>query len=80
MIKLIWTGDLMRINVPWFENVSLWDLYRKACFKNEKIREYFPDYGQDEDGYLPQRDYFWNVYNSIDSADCIFKVQTLMRM
>lgn len=44
------------------------------------MREYFPDYGLDEDGYLPQRDYFWNVYNSIDSEDCMFKVQTLMRM
>jgi hypothetical protein len=44
------------------------------------MSEYFPDYGLDEDGYLPQRDYFWNVYNSIDSEDCMFKVQTLMRM
>lgn len=65
-LKLLWTGNLKRINVPRLENVSIWDIYESVCLKNGKIWDYFPDYGLDKDGYLPQWDYFWNIFNSID--------------
>lgn len=36
---------------------------------NSAMRTYFPDYGEDRDEFVPEREYFWNVFHSLEPAE-----------
>lgn len=65
---MVWTKDLFKIVVPWFETVNLKSEYVSACRRIDDFKKYFPDYDDCVDGYHPPREYFWNVFFTLDPA------------
>lgn len=58
--------DLKPINVPKNEDYRIEDEYKRALQRIPGFKSYFPHY--DEPKYRPQRQYFWEVYHTLDPA------------
>jgi len=57
--------ELKNVNVPKSEDYNIEDEYKAALGRMPELKRYFPHY--DEFRYTPPRDYFWEVYNSLDT-------------
>lgn len=66
MTKLIRMKELFKIAVPRLEYLSLKDEYIFASRRIESFPTYFPDYQDSKDGYNPPREYFWNVFFTLE--------------
>lgn len=41
----------------------------------DAFTQYFPDYGESQDGYNPPREYFWNVFFTLEPVFVEAKVK-----
>lgn len=69
--QLIRMKDLKSINVPKNEDYRIEDEYAAAIARIPEMKSYFPHY--DERRYVPQRQYFWEVYHTLD-PDTVDKI------
>ena len=70
--------ELQKIVAPRLEYKSLRDEYRTAHRRLPVLRTCFPDYDENEE-YLPQKQYFWNVYHTLDPEFVTKYVERLNR-
>lgn len=71
--------ELQKIVVPKLEYVSLREEYKSACIQIEDLDQYFPDYKDNDEGYTPPREYFWNVFYTKDPEFVEQKVNFLVK-
>ena len=64
--QLIRMRDLKPINVPKNEDYHIEEEYQSAILRIPEMKSFFPHY--DERKYIPQRNYFWEVYHTLDPA------------
>ena len=75
--QLIWNKNLLWIDVPKLDWVKIVDVYQSALRMMPELIKYFPDYSDEEDEYHPQKDYFWNVYYTLDPENALHMLNWL---
>ena len=48
------------------DHIPMQEVYKTAKRLLPQISVYFPDYEEVQEEFRPQRDYFWNVYHTLD--------------
>ena len=54
--------DVLKFNVPKYEELSLGLIYLKVLDKFPEMENYFPHY---DDSYIPPWDYFWGIFSTL---------------
>jgi hypothetical protein len=55
--------------------VKIIDVYQSTLRLHPEIIKYFPDYSDEEEVYRPQKDYFWNVYYTLEPESALHMLE-----
>ena len=62
-------SEIKPITVPQYAELGPRSIYRKIESNLPGIVEYLPDYGDDTPSFVPQKQFMWDIYNTLDEEN-----------
>ena len=57
--------DIEQINIPLYDDLSMKVVFHKLIEKYTGLKKRIPYYEDEAPNWLPQREFFWNVFNTL---------------